>query len=247
MSCMSTVTSTICVFALALPAFAEDDASKKAPAEWQGAWKLQSIERGETDRNLADEPIQCTVKGDRFLYGGEEFATLKIVGEGPPKTIDMTFNGSKEAKEGIYLIEKETLKICLSWDEGGVKERPQEFSTKDQPGRRILEFRRVEAPAPGEEPPALGFIGMALKTDDSQNGIVVVDALEGSPAKKAGIEKDDLLQEVDGVKVTDLTSTIVHVRKAKPGTEVVLKVHRQGEAKELKVKVGVFPIRILLD
>jgi len=247
MSSMSTLTSMLCAVAFAFPAWAAADDVPPALAEWQGAWRLQSVRRGESSRDLADEPLQCMVKGDKFLYGDEEFATLKVAGEGAVKTIDLVFRGSDDAKEGIYSIEKETLKICLNWDEGGVKERPLDFVTQGHPARRIVEFRRVAEPQPEAETPALGFVGMALKPDDTQQGIVIQGVLEGSPAKKAGIEKDDLLQEIDGTKVTDLSATVVRVRQAKPGSEITIKVKRQDEAKEFKVKVGVFPIRALFE
>lgn len=247
MSSFSALTSLLCAVAIAFPAVAAEEDAKAALAEFQGAWKLHSVRRGESSRDLADEPLQCTIKGDKFLYGGEEFARLKIGGEGAVRTIDLVFSGSDEAKEGVYVIEKESLKICLNWEAGGVKERPPEFVTQGHPGRRIVEFRKVAAPQPDDQTPALGFVGMALKTGETQTEIVVVGALEGTPAAKAGIEKDDLLQEIDGTKVTDLPSTIVRVRQAKPGSEITIKVKRQGEAKEFKIKVGVFPIRALLE
>ena len=101
------------------------------------------MRRGESSRDLTDEPLQCTVKGDKFLYGGEEFARLKIAGEGAVKTIDLVFSGSDEAKEGIYTIEKETLKICLNWEDVRVSLRSRIPFQGDQAPRTPQTFQTL--------------------------------------------------------------------------------------------------------
>jgi uncharacterized protein (TIGR03067 family) len=223
---------------------ADEDAAKKALAEWKGHWQLVSITQGEMPLEFEAEKFVCFARDDKFLYGGQPFVTFSVQPESSPKGVDLKFQGMTESKDGIYAIEGDTLKICLNWDDAGIKERPADFTVKDHPTWRLMEFRRVKDLKEGDEPPARGFVGIALKTEQDQEGITIFDIVPDSPAKKAGVEPGDILMQLDGVKATDLTSTVDRCRRAKAGSEMRLQVLRKGESKELKVKVGVFPIHL---
>lgn len=71
-------------------------------------------------------------------------------------------------------------------------------------------------------------IGIQIKAKDSD--IVVVSAIDDSPAKKAGILADDVITKVNGKSVTgsDLDSA-VNMMKGPDGTEVTLTMYRQSK------------------
>lgn len=79
-----------------------------------------------------------------------------------------------------------------------------------------------------------GGIGAIIR---QQNEVVmVVDPHEGFPAQKAGLLAGDVILEVNGKSVENLTSSEVSEKlKGKPGTEVTLKVDRAGTPITVKI------------
>lgn len=59
----------------------------------------------------------------------------------------------------------------------------------------------------------------------------------GSPADKAGLMENDIILEANGAKIDEEHSLAVLIGKFKVGDELTLKILRQGENKEIKVKL----------
>ena len=65
-----------------------------------------------------------------YAKGGEtKKGTFKLNPAGKPKEIDISPADENKTLEGIYHIEKKSLKICLSAGNDG---RPNEFAVKDK-------------------------------------------------------------------------------------------------------------------
>lgn len=81
-------------------------------------------------------------------------------------------------------------------------------------------------------------IGAVVTQDDKTGVISVVRAIEGSPAEKAGLKKDDIIVKVNGKEVTgmDLT-TVVSKIKGKEDTEVTVEILNPKKAKKKTVKM----------
>ena len=60
----------------------------------------------------------------------------------------------------------------------------------------------------------------------------------GSGAEKAGIERDDIILEIDGRKITQENSLAKIILNYNPGDEATLKILRGGEEKTIKVVLG---------
>ena len=75
--------------------------------------------------------------------------------------------------------------------------------------------------------------------------LVVADVLEGAPAKKAGLRKDDVLRKIGDAEATDLRAFIDTVRRTKPGSELVIHIERSGKPQDITVKIGVMPFGYL--
>ena len=71
----------------------------------------------------------------------------------------------------------------------------------------------------------------------------MTDAIEGSPAKKAGFVKDDVVLQVSGVTATDLRSTVEAVRRTRPSSDLTIRVRRAGKERDVTVRVGLLPFR----
>lgn len=74
--------------------------------------------------------------------------------------------------------------------------------------------------------------GVLVKAGESQNELAVIP---GSPADKAGIVENDIILEVDGVKLDDKTSLASVVRQKNVGDTIVLKILHRGTPKTVKV------------
>jgi uncharacterized protein (TIGR03067 family) len=232
------------VVALALAALAADEAPKKAPADLQGTWKLVSIEANGMTREFGDNTPRLVIKGDQVRYAGEPLATLKADPGTTPKCLDLNFLSPKNSYEGIYAVDKDTLKVCLSLPTEGAKERPQEFVTKDKENVRLLVFARDKAGAGDGPAGGMGWLGVQIRKEDDQ--ISVTDVFDGSPAKKAGLKKDDILVKVGEEEVSDLPSMVRMIQQAKPGSELAIVVKRDGKEQRITAKVGVLPFQLLL-
>ena len=179
-----------------------------------------------------------------MLHGGQEIARLTADPAADPKVIDLKFATPDRTFEGVYAVEKDTLKVCLNGRPEGVKERPSGFTLDGHPAWRKLTFERVKPEEAGPGGP--GYVGMALKFDADAKAVVVQATLDGSPAKAAGLQKDDLVLSVGGTAPDTLRGAVDLVRAAKPGSDLTLKVRRAGKEKDVTIKVGHLPFAVLI-
>jgi uncharacterized protein (TIGR03067 family) len=241
---MTTAARCLCaIFALAGVAGAArpDDPPAKGPAELQGCWKLVSVEiDGEARDPVGGGAPRWVVKGDKIIYGGEEVIRLAADPSTAPRIIDLKFRDPDRTYEGIYAVEKDTLKVCLN-ARADAKDRPAKLSTKDQPDWRLLVFEREKAPPANPTEGLAAFAGVQLRSDEDTKAIVVDAPIKGSPAEKAGLKKGDVILKVGPAAVTDLEATVKAVRQAKPGAKLDFLVKRDGKEMTVTVTVGVFP------
>jgi uncharacterized protein (TIGR03067 family) len=236
------ITQVACLLCTAALSYTDDSASKKALAELQGTWKLTEFGIGD---ELSQEQMQprWVVKGNKVFYAGAELATLTLDPAGTPKIIDLAVAKSKKTLEGIYVVEKDTWKICVSAEAEGVKERPQGFSTKDKPTYRLLVFERDK----GEDTDVLAgvgaFVGIQISFDKEKNEVIIGDTIPESPARKAGLKKDDVILKIEGGQPSSLMGAVNTIRRFKPGSEVTFSIRRDGKETDIKVKAAVIPFR----
>ncbi len=80
----------------------------------------------------------------------------------------------------------------------------------------------------------------AFGEKDSQ-GIVVGDVSPNSPAKAAGIQRGDIILDVNGKPVTDSNQLRMSISMMQPGTELKLKTLRNGTERDATVKLAEMP------
>src|SRR4051794_19629569 len=80
-------------------------------------------------------------------------------------------------------------------------------------------------------------IGANVNTGKNNSGAQVVSVPSGSPAAAAGLEKGDVVTRVNGQPVTDGIGLIVAIRSHQPGETVTLTVKREGQKKQVRVKL----------
>lgn len=230
---------------LACPIAAADTPAGKGPPELQGTWRLVSVESNGAVNEFKDRQPRLVIKGDRIQYGSEELAQFTADSTADPKSIDMKFGKSDAVIEGVYAADRDSLKICLNKQVEGVKERPREFGTKNRDGFRLLVLRR-ETEADAGSDGLTGYIGVMLAFNAEKKEVAITAALDDSPAKKAGIQKDDVFLATNNVAVSDLMSAVESIRGLKPGSELTLRVRRDEKERDVTMKVGVLPFRFLV-
>ena len=82
------------------------------------------------------------------------------------------------------------------------------------------------------------FTGVGIQVEQRDNHIVIVAAIPGTPAERAGLRRGDLLVKIDGQDLVDptLDSTIKLVR-GEPGSLVTLTVFRPSQNKNFDYPV----------
>jgi serine protease Do len=93
-----------------------------------------------------------------------------------------------------------------------------------------------------------GYLGISMNdvTPDNSSffnlpdatGAIVSQVTPDSPASRAGLEKGDVLRELNGAKVKNGSQLQVAVSQTAPGTDIKLGILRNGKPETLTVKVG---------
>jgi serine protease Do len=76
---------------------------------------------------------------------------------------------------------------------------------------------------------------------DRARGALVGDVTAHGPAAKAGLDKGDVILELNGEPVTDSRTLRLTISQAAPSTTVRLKIFRNGGERELSVRLGELP------
>ncbi len=76
---------------------------------------------------------------------------------------------------------------------------------------------------------------------ENQIGLVVTDIAEDSPAMEARLQPGDIIVEIAGLKIQSSLAAQQQVTSAEPGDELEIKIIRNGEVLDKKVRVGVRP------
>ena len=81
-----------------------------------------------------------------------------------------------------------------------------------------------------------GGVGAVIGQRDGK--IIILEPYENMPAQKAGLLAGDVLLEIDGNKMDqDSTSHASQLLKGQPGTEVKLKIQREGVSKPISITI----------
>ncbi len=170
------------------------------PPKIEGRWKVTTVELagmpvpGLEDAELvfADGKKVFTLPGGRIEKGTYQLDAAKRPGE-----IDVTTEGKDGTEKGIYVVDGETLKLCLATAGG---KRSTEFATKKDSDQILIVLRRAD-PKPSDDKPAqkptgergfhMGFTGFVHDTTLEavtasrkfcrENGDIIAHHIEGVP------------------------------------------------------------------
>ena len=83
-------------------------------------------------------------------------------------------------------------------------------------------------------------LAKAFKAPEGK-GALVGDVSSDGPGAKGGLQKGDVIEEIDGQTVTGVNDLRLRVASTAPGTTVHLKVFRNGEPRNVSVTLGQLP------
>lgn len=106
---------------------------------------------------------------------------------------------------------------------------------------QLVEHGHVTRGYIGVEAQALkGATAQALHLSDN-SGALIAGVQPDSPASKAGIEPGDVIQSVNGTKISNPRDLAVNIANIKPGGEAKLQVLRDGQTKDINLNVTQMP------
>lgn len=124
----------------------DDAAQKKEQKALQGVWKIVSFEAPDGKK---EEIVGATLEFEKdgksvtFRHKDEaKKAAFKLNPAGKPKEIDISQGGESKTMEGIYQVDKKTLKICISNDANDG--RPNEFAVKEGKKYTLVTLERAK-------------------------------------------------------------------------------------------------------
>ena len=75
-------------------------------------------------------------------------------------------------------------------------------------------------------------------------GVIVADVVQEGPAEKAGLQRGDIVQTLDGKGVENSGELSRKVASLKPGTRVSLGIIRNGKQMSVEVTLGTLPAKV---
>jgi S1-C subfamily serine protease len=97
----------------------------------------------------------------------------------------------------------------------------------------------TSAPVLADDEP--GYIGLQIKATPDNDGVIIVMVFKDSPAHEAELQAEDLVKKIDGKEVTTVRGFVQSIRDTKLGMKIKLTVVRNGQDKEIEVKIGKKP------
>ncbi|NJP11167.1 MAG: PDZ domain-containing protein [Leptolyngbyaceae cyanobacterium RU_5_1] len=83
-----------------------------------------------------------------------------------------------------------------------------------------------------------GDLKLKISQDD---GVLIVQVMENSPAAQAGIQQGDIIQKVDGQPVKSAAEVQSQVEISAIGANLPLEIIRNGQAQQIQIRPGAFP------
>lgn len=78
------------------------------------------------------------------------------------------------------------------------------------------------------------FGGLGIKLEIDNNALKAAEVMENTPAAKAGMKSGDTITHVDGKQIpSESVMDAVKMIRGKPGTDVIIRVKREGESKPI--------------
>ena len=141
---------------------------------------------------------------------------------------------------GVYVDEQP---IAFSIQEKEVVRTGYTFSMAEAPASGmamatpvdIVDFVATEIKEKGKV--ARGWLGVSIWTNE-EDQVEIIQVEKDSPAEMADLEEGDIVVRFDGDEVADKEMLAKMIRMKKPGESVTIRIEREGETQDIKVRLG---------
>lgn len=110
------------------------------------------------------------------------------------------------------------------------------FATKIDQIKKVLPRLKNKEIIEKTKEPYLGVL--PVEGEEETEGVKIAQVAPNSPAQEAGLKPDDIILEIDGVKLNDADQLRKIVTSKKAGDEITLKIESEGAKKTVKIKLG---------
>ncbi len=73
---------------------------------------------------------------------------------------------------------------------------------------------------------------------DKDKGVIIAKVTRDLPADKAGLQRNDIILEIDGKKMDETKDVVNHITSVEPGNSINVKVFRKGKLEDFKLTVA---------
>ena len=194
------------------------------------------------DNEKAFYRTDCTVSGGDS--GGPLFdLDGKVIGI--HSSISMNLTENRHVPAGVFRDDWDRLKKGDVWgDSKRVLSESNDLRQNGDDSQAKPRRQPRRAPAFPDEPdvpetkpaaPAKGSVWLGVIMENTADGVTVSETVEDSPARKAGIELNDVITKIDGKPVGGTGDVANRVRQSSPGDKIKLTIKRDGKEKEIDV------------
>ncbi len=117
------------------------------------------------------------------------------------------------------------------------------FNTNPAPMRMLKEYNFKMLKFPSGQPFTtiwrMGNHRMGIRIEDTENdgGAKIMHVEEGSAAEKAGLKNDDIITEVNGKSVKNVSDVLEHIKDVSDKNSYSIKVKRNGADMNFEIKI----------
>ena len=177
--------------------------------------KVEVIKSDDADKKTnKKKKVEVTVEGDNiFIMDGDEKTIIKIDGDQEKNEI------KTEDGKHIIIMKKDG-------DDVDIETMMKQFGEDDNDVKKeikIIKKRKGNG----------AFFGVMI--DPTEDGLKLLDVVEGSPAEKSGFKKGDMLKGINEHKISSYEELTEVLSKFQPGDNIVVTYNSGEEMKKANV------------
>ena len=198
-----------------------------------GGALIQEVTRHSAAKKAGLRANDIIVKFDGIPISDPDDLRKELKKKSPGDEAELTFlRGGKQKTVDVILGERRTkTKIAC-------KEKWDDDDCHHGRGFKALKIKKIMEPR--------AYAGIHLqelnkglaKYFETDEGVLISDVEEDSPAEKAGIEAGDIIVSIDGKSIEDVGDVQKLIRKHDPGDEATFEIIRKGNKKTIEVELG---------
>jgi serine protease Do len=197
--------------------------AKISSVEKESAAEKAGLKKDDIITKIGDEKIDGSEDLYETIgkYKPEEKITISYLRDGKESTTTATLGKSKSSNMRSFNFNKD-----FNVDLGNELGREFNFEMPRQPGMNGMEFSYNRKPR----------LGLEIQDLEEGKGVKVLDVDAETPAAKAGLQKDDVISEVDGKPISSVDDLKTKVRDMKEGDAIKITYTRAGKTQSTEIK-----------